>query len=439
MSAPAPQLTELSQQHHIDTNTLQELLQSFNSFDKNRDGFISHADLKSVIKTIGSEHINIQDDEILELIKCADKDFDQLIHFEEYVILLKPFLDSVITNLQFSDEGIMCDSKTYCKSCQKPLPSITIQSNTSHIINNSGTSYTNSSTNNSEALVSTSVCTCLDSSQQSSQFTGDSAHPSHLPMNLSHNGVSTRFQVNPVDTGLDLSHHESSASRHSASGGLKVYANGLHYEANEKQDRNLRVLFNIYDKDKNGLITREEIADVMKGLGEDLSEEDLDEMMAGNDHIDFDQFKVLLLGDETEANFGDPTGIVANINNSLDGLTMSVTSGPVQVGTSNCQNGRSDRLLSATDYDPHDVEIVDAFINSPSCLKNYQEKIKTSERSPSLEIEIVETVRAANDTIEVEEVAVEDGKVKPSRRHSVSVLKRLKSQVKKVLPGTGRK
>lgn len=63
------ELFRLSDRHNIDISTVLELFQSFNSFDKNKDGFISHADLKSVIKMIGNEHIHIQDSEILELIK----------------------------------------------------------------------------------------------------------------------------------------------------------------------------------------------------------------------------------------------------------------------------------------------------------------------------------------------------------------------------------
>lgn len=61
----------------------------------------------------------------------------------------------------------------------------------------------------------------------------------------------------------------------------------------------LKAAFNVFDKDGNGKITASELAETMKALGENLSQEDIHFMMSEVDQnddkeIDFEEFKKMM-------------------------------------------------------------------------------------------------------------------------------------------------
>ncbi|RVD84729.1 uncharacterized protein DFL_006455 [Arthrobotrys flagrans] len=64
-------------------------------------------------------------------------------------------------------------------------------------------------------------------------------------------------------------------------------------------DRELRDAFNVFDKDKTGTIDATELRGVMKALGENLTDEQIEEMIKeadkdGNGTIDFEEFKAIM-------------------------------------------------------------------------------------------------------------------------------------------------
>ncbi|KAF3177586.1 hypothetical protein EYR41_008762 [Orbilia oligospora] len=64
-------------------------------------------------------------------------------------------------------------------------------------------------------------------------------------------------------------------------------------------DRELRDAFNVFDKDKTGTIDATELRLVMKALGENLTDEQIEEMIKeadkdGNGTIDFEEFKAIM-------------------------------------------------------------------------------------------------------------------------------------------------
>ena len=329
---------------------------------------------------------------------CADKNFDNLIHFEEYIILLKPFLDTVITN--YTDEGILCDSRSYCKTCSRPLKyedskkSLDLIGNTNSVSTNSKTSSMQNSGceegQGSGADRITLVCTCPGVEYIGKVNKPDTELPEfrieRATININNppeSLVSINNSINRVPS--PTPGHSTNQMHLNNIYPDNMYSSAFHY--NDNQDRNLKILFNIYDRDKNGYITREEISEVMKGLGENLSETDLDEMMAGNKIIDFTQFKNLLLGDESSY----PEDIMMEINTGLDGLSM-----------------RCGDKFGNSNVDIRDVQIVDNFINSPNLgakvIKNEPitktNPTRITDRSPSLEIEIIENKLAQNPKID---------------------------------------
>ncbi|CAO3680624.1 unnamed protein product [Rhizopus stolonifer] len=61
----------------------------------------------------------------------------------------------------------------------------------------------------------------------------------------------------------------------------------------------MRLCFEKFDKNKDGKISKQELKDVMIGLGEKLTEEEIEDMMKDADtnkdgHIDFEEFKQLI-------------------------------------------------------------------------------------------------------------------------------------------------
>ncbi|KAJ2820395.1 hypothetical protein FBU31_005240, partial [Coemansia sp. 'formosensis'] len=78
-----------------------------------------------------------------------------------------------------------------------------------------------------------------------------------------------------------------------------------HSSANSEESE-LREAFNVFDKDGNGYISKGELTLAMKGLGEDLSEIEISEMILEADtnkdgHIDFKEFVRMMKGDKTAA------------------------------------------------------------------------------------------------------------------------------------------
>lgn len=72
--------------------------------------------------------------------------------------------------------------------------------------------------------------------------------------------------------------------------------------SDETVEAEMKEAFEIFDKDKNGYITRDELQDVMKSLGEELSQEQLDEMMRecdlnGDNKVSFKEFVKMMKGD----------------------------------------------------------------------------------------------------------------------------------------------
>tara|TARA_B110000305_G_C19026905_1_gene441921 strand:- start:193 stop:477 length:285 start_codon:yes stop_codon:yes gene_type:complete len=65
-------------------------------------------------------------------------------------------------------------------------------------------------------------------------------------------------------------------------------------------DNKLRAIFNQFDTDSSGIITRENIAFAMSKIGHEITEEELDEVMKEHDldhngEIDYEEFKAIFV------------------------------------------------------------------------------------------------------------------------------------------------
>ncbi|PSR86744.1 Calmodulin like [Actinidia chinensis var. chinensis] len=68
-----------------DTDSEEELKETFRVFDKDQDGFISAADLSHVMTNLGE---NLTDEDIDSIICAADVDGDGQINYEEFVKIM---------------------------------------------------------------------------------------------------------------------------------------------------------------------------------------------------------------------------------------------------------------------------------------------------------------------------------------------------------------
>lgn len=88
-AAPAidfSQFTEMMGQKILERNPLTEIKKAFALFDKDHNGKISLKDLKAATIELGE---NLTDDELREMIKEADRDFDGEVNEAEFVEVMK--------------------------------------------------------------------------------------------------------------------------------------------------------------------------------------------------------------------------------------------------------------------------------------------------------------------------------------------------------------
>lgn len=68
-----------------EVDTEEELMESFKSFDKDRDGKLNHKELKYLLFTLGEQ---FEDEEIEEIIKEIDTTGEGVIYYEDFVKIL---------------------------------------------------------------------------------------------------------------------------------------------------------------------------------------------------------------------------------------------------------------------------------------------------------------------------------------------------------------
>lgn len=70
----------------------------------------------------------------------------------------------------------------------------------------------------------------------------------------------------------------------------------------DEDERELREIFRVLDKEKKGEVNVNELRWILKSLGDDLTEEDIDDMIAdvdtdGSGWVDYDEFYKLMMSD----------------------------------------------------------------------------------------------------------------------------------------------
>lgn len=69
----------------------------------------------------------------------------------------------------------------------------------------------------------------------------------------------------------------------------------------DEDERELKEIFRVLDKEKKGEVNTTELRWILKSLGDDLTEEDIDDMIAdvdtdGSGWVDYEEFSKLMLG-----------------------------------------------------------------------------------------------------------------------------------------------
>lgn len=70
----------------------------------------------------------------------------------------------------------------------------------------------------------------------------------------------------------------------------------------DEDERELKEIFRVLDKEKKGEVNVNELRWILKNLGDDLTEDDIDDMILdvdtdGSGWVDYDEFAKLMLGD----------------------------------------------------------------------------------------------------------------------------------------------
>ena len=76
---------QLMRRRMRDTDTEEELVEAFKVFDRDSNGLISVAELKTVMKQIGE---NLNERECTEIIASGDRDSDGCLNFDEFIRMM---------------------------------------------------------------------------------------------------------------------------------------------------------------------------------------------------------------------------------------------------------------------------------------------------------------------------------------------------------------
>lgn len=68
-------------------NDMDELIEAFQAFDKQGNGFIMSEDLKTVLTTLGNDRLT--DEEAQMMVNLADKDGDGVLDYDEIIAMIK--------------------------------------------------------------------------------------------------------------------------------------------------------------------------------------------------------------------------------------------------------------------------------------------------------------------------------------------------------------
>ena len=74
-----------------ETKEVDQMREIFNVFDKNKDGFISASEIQCVVTSLGE---TLNEDEVNEMVREADRDLDSKISFDDFSQLLNPYLET---------------------------------------------------------------------------------------------------------------------------------------------------------------------------------------------------------------------------------------------------------------------------------------------------------------------------------------------------------
>eukprot|EP01132_Coremiostelium_polycephalum_P006765 gene6765-8390_t len=80
-----PEFLTMMARKMADTDTEEEIREAFKVFDKDGNGFISAAELRHVMTSLGEK---LNDDEIEEMIREADQDGDGQVNYDEFVKMM---------------------------------------------------------------------------------------------------------------------------------------------------------------------------------------------------------------------------------------------------------------------------------------------------------------------------------------------------------------
>ncbi|KAL5007929.1 hypothetical protein ScPMuIL_013510 [Solemya velum] len=325
MAITPAELREMMEEADKDGNSLidfEELKEAFNLFDKDGDGYITTKELGTVLRSLGK---NPSESELRDMVHEIDVDGNGTIDFNEFIVMMKN------TNLELdSDEEIKTTFRVFDSDGNGYISAAELR----HVMSTLGEKLTDAEIDEMILEADTDGDGQVNYSEMKEVYSlfdkdGDGnittkeLGPVMRTLNLNPAESELQELANEIETnGTDVLDFPDF---------LSIMARKL--KEPPETEESLKEAFRVFDKDGNGYLSAAELRHVMTNLGEKLSDDEVEDMIReadaeGSGQVNYEEIKDSFSLFDVN---GDGTITVAEIGTVLRSLGQNPTEADIEL------------------------------------------------------------------------------------------------------------